>query len=590
MENDRDLKENIKIWEKKCFIETRLRDSSTKKDGKDGRTAFDNDYSRIIISSALRRLQDKAQVFPLKKGDFVRSRLTHSLEVSHFGHTMGLSVTKQLGKKEEGSELLDIENYTKLSGILSTAGLVHDFGNPPFGHFGEEVIKQFFQNFFLKHNTILKKSYSEEYKNYYLNTNDGDDTKFFIYDINNKKIKSNNELDDKEKEVLKNIDKKISEKVKKEIKDLQDKGFHIISLDEINDLCSFDGNAQTFRILSKLQYHRDSYGLNLTQSLLATIIKYPFSACKGRKKFGYFLTEEETYNKIKETLKLDGRHPAVYLLEAADDIAYSVADIEDGLKKGIFDKNFVLEKLEKVEKEVEEKENINGLKFNEHEITEELNINKYFEEFEKNNENKINEFSLEQKGLYLLKKAIFLLKNLKEDNNLSFLQDFRVFFQSIMLKEVQNYYIEHFSEILNNFNNPEDKTNILEESAAKYLRKACKEISGKIFRSIEIVEAEILGYQVLNTLLEKFTNCILQKSYPGTGSYEEKICSLISENYKELNFNISPYSYLGLNKDEKIDREIMENHIYNKIRCVIDFVSGMTDSFALEIYKKIIYR
>lgn len=228
MENNRSLKEDIKIWKEKCFIETRLRDSSAKKDDKDARTAFDNDYSRIINSSTLRRLQDKAQVFPLKKGDFVRSRLTHSLEVSHFGHTMGLSITKQLGKKEESSELLDIENYTKLSGILSTAGLVHDFGNPPFGHFGEEIIKQFFQNFFLKDNSILKKSYNEKYDNYYLSTNDGDDTKFIIYDINNKKIKSNDELDDKEKEVLeeilKNTNKEISEKVKEEIKDLQDKG------------------------------------------------------------------------------------------------------------------------------------------------------------------------------------------------------------------------------------------------------------------------------------------------------------------------------------------------------------------------------
>ena len=81
MENSRDLKENIKIWKEKCFMESRLRNSLTKKDSKDARTVFDNDYSRIINSSALRRLQDKAQVFPLKKGDFVRSRLTHSLEV-----------------------------------------------------------------------------------------------------------------------------------------------------------------------------------------------------------------------------------------------------------------------------------------------------------------------------------------------------------------------------------------------------------------------------------------------------------------------------------------------------------------------------
>lgn len=589
MKNNKDFEKDINIWKEKCFTETRLRDSSVKKDTKDSRTAFDNDYSRIINSSALRRLQDKAQVFPLKKGDFVRSRLTHSLEVSHFGHTMGLSITKQLGIKEEKSGLLDIENYTKLSGILSTAGLVHDFGNPPFGHFGEEVIKQFFQQFFLKDNTILDKFYSKKYENYYLSSR-VKGVKFFIYDTNNKRIKSENDLTNEEKEILKKILGSIDGEIKEKIKNLQNKGYHILSLDEINDLCSFDGNAQTFRILSKLQYHKDSYGLNLTQSLLGTIIKYPFLACENRKKFGYFLTEKEIFNKIKETLKLNGRHPTVYLLEAADDIAYSVADIEDGLKKKLFDKNFVLEKLKEVEKEAEKNININILEFKEFEVKENNNVNKYFEEFEKNNIDVISKFSLDQRGLYLIKKAIFLLKHLKEDNNLSFLQEFRVFFQSIMLREVQNYYVENFSKILKNFDNPEDKTNILEESAAKYLREACKKISIKIFNSNEIVEAEIIGQQVLNTLLEKFTNCILQKSYKDTKSYEGKICSLISENYKELNFQISPYSYLGLNKENKVDKEIMENHIYNKLRCVIDFISGMTDSFALEMYKKILYR
>ena len=145
MNNDK-VVTDIKEWKEKCFNEERLRKSSASKNKSDARTAFDNDYSRIINSSALRRLQDKAQVFPLKKGDFVRSRLTHSLEVSHFGHTMGLAITKKLGEKDP--ELLNVNDYTKLSGILSAAGLVHDFGNPPFGHFGEEVIKQFFKNFF----------------------------------------------------------------------------------------------------------------------------------------------------------------------------------------------------------------------------------------------------------------------------------------------------------------------------------------------------------------------------------------------------------------------------------------------------------
>lgn len=584
------MKENIQEWKEKCFIEKRIRDSKVIKDLNDGRTAFDNDYSRIVNSSALRRLQDKAQVFPLKKGDFVRSRLTHSLEVSHFGHTMGLSITKQLAKKYRDKDLLNVENYTKLSGILSTAGLVHDFGNPPFGHFGETVIKQFFKSFFLKNTDLLKERISEDINEIILDG--GYEYNFFIYDTNEKKIKSIIEL---EKEVLDAIlNNKINDNIKIKLKSLQDKGKYILSLEEINDLCSFDGNAQTFRILSKLQYHKDSFGFNLTKSLLATIIKYPFPAYKGKNKFGYFLTEEDIYKGIKRTLKLNGRHPAVYLLEAADDIAYSVADIEDGLKKKIFDRKFVLSKLEEQEnKAKDDGVFIDNLTFEEEEIKKEIeieNFNSYFQEFEKTNSNVIDGFSLEQKGLYLLKKAIFLLKYLKKDDELSFLQDFRVYFQTVMLKEVQSYYVQNFSQIINNFNSVNDKTNILEKCAAKYLRKACREISYKIFDSKEIVDAEILGYQVLNTLLEKFTNCILEKNCNDTKSYEGKICSLISENYKQLNFKISPYSYLKLDKEKTKDREIIEGHIYNKLRCVIDFVSGMTDSFALEMYKKLMYR
>lgn len=581
MNNDK-VVTDIKEWKEKCFNEERLRKSSASKNKSDARTAFDNDYSRIINSSALRRLQDKAQVFPLKKGDFVRSRLTHSLEVSHFGHTMGLAITKKLGEKDP--ELLNVNDYTKLSGILSAAGLVHDFGNPPFGHFGEEVIKQFFKNFF---------------------QNEEEEDEIFIFDTKKQKLeKKENLKSEKEKKVLEKIKKAIEESKKikkrnndknlvKDIKDLQREGKHILSRKEINDLCSFDGNAQTFRILSRLQYHKDKYGLNLTKSLLATIIKYPVPAYELKNKFGYFLTEKDNYEEIKNSLNLTGRHPTVYLLEAADDIAYSVADIEDGLKKKIFSKDFILQKLEEKKNKISREFNIGDLDFNEIEIQEEIKNRKYgdffgfFKMYEQENEEKINKFNIDQKGLYLLKKAIVLLKTLDESTS-DFLQDFRIFFQAAMLIEVQDYYVEHLSEILNNYNSKDDKTNILEESSAKYLRQACKEISKKIFNASEILEAEILGNQVLNTLLKIFVGCILKEDWDKTGKYEGKICSLISENYKSLNFKICPYNYLG--KYIELDDEIIENHVYNKFRCIIDFISGMTDSFALEIYRKIIYK
>lgn len=84
----------------KMISPIRFRESSVKKDPTDGRNPFDSDYSRIVLSSHFRRLQDKAQVFPLERSDFIRTRLTHSLEVACFARGLGLGVEKHLLKKE----------------------------------------------------------------------------------------------------------------------------------------------------------------------------------------------------------------------------------------------------------------------------------------------------------------------------------------------------------------------------------------------------------------------------------------------------------------------------------------------------------
>jgi len=117
------------------LADKRFRDMSPTADF-DKRTPFDNDYSRVISSPAIRRLQDKSQVFPLAKTDFIRTRLTHSLEVSAIAHSIGKSVEAKLIEKD----LLDSNKISHLSSLLSIAGLIHDIGNPPFGHFGEEAI------------------------------------------------------------------------------------------------------------------------------------------------------------------------------------------------------------------------------------------------------------------------------------------------------------------------------------------------------------------------------------------------------------------------------------------------------------------
>lgn len=105
------------------------------------RSEFQRDFDRIIFSSAFRRLQDKTQVFPLSKSDYVRTRLTHSLETSSVGRSLGYMVGSKLIEKH-GLDLVPAE----LGTIVATACLAHDIGNPPFGHSGEDVIRDWFQS------------------------------------------------------------------------------------------------------------------------------------------------------------------------------------------------------------------------------------------------------------------------------------------------------------------------------------------------------------------------------------------------------------------------------------------------------------
>ncbi|AGA67060.1 deoxyguanosinetriphosphate triphosphohydrolase-like protein [Brachyspira pilosicoli P43/6/78] len=100
---------------------------------------FEDDYSKIIFTPPFRRLQDKAQVFPLEVNDFVRTRLTHSLEVSSIAKLIGLRV-KDFIKSQDNNEL----SYESIPTILASAGLMHDLGNTPFGHAGERAIQNTF--------------------------------------------------------------------------------------------------------------------------------------------------------------------------------------------------------------------------------------------------------------------------------------------------------------------------------------------------------------------------------------------------------------------------------------------------------------
>ncbi|GIM51286.1 hypothetical protein CAPN004_03160 [Capnocytophaga cynodegmi] len=273
----------------KLLSKDRIRKSGRKIDA---RNEFESDFGRIIFSPAVRRMHDKTQVFPLTTDDNIHSRLTHSLEVMSVGYSLGVRIcdSKEVQKKfsKEECELL-----REIPIILKNVCLVHDIGNPPFGHFGETVIQNYFKELFEKQN------------------------KRKIFNLF----------------------------CCKKFKKGKDK---IINLNtaQKRDFLEFDGNAQGLRVLTKLQSLNDDKGLNLTFATLASYIKYPNYGHKeksklAKKKIGVFYSEKEYFEQIMNGcgLKKDEnefiRHPLCYLMEAADSICYLVMDIEDAYSKGV---------------------------------------------------------------------------------------------------------------------------------------------------------------------------------------------------------------------------------------------------------------
>ena len=241
----------------------------------DGRSPFHKDQDRIVFSSAFRRLDRKTQVHPLSENDHVHSRLTHSLEVSCVGRSLGFRVAEGLKQKGDFKFPDDI-SAADVGAILQAACLAHDIGNPPYGHTGEDAIRHWFQD---PQNTYLLEGLSPLERAY---------------------------------------------------------------------LQTFEGNAQGFRIVTQVEYHRFSGGMRLTQATLGTFLKYPWSvehaAEIGSKahKFGCFQSELSILTGIANDLGLIRqshhkwcRHPLVYLMEIADDICYGLIDLEDGIEMGI---------------------------------------------------------------------------------------------------------------------------------------------------------------------------------------------------------------------------------------------------------------
>ena len=368
----------------------------------ENRSEFQRDYDRLVFSAPFRRLQNKTQVFPLPGSVFVHNRLTHSLEVSCVGRSLGNDVSKALIARRP--ELQD-SYLTEIGSIVSAACLAHDLGNPPFGHSGERAISTFFS----------------------------------------------------------------------EGKGMSLKGQ--LTPSQWEDLTHFEGNANAFRLLTHQFEGRRQGGFVLTYSTLASIVKYPFSSSLAGKKskFGFFITEEESFRRIAEELGMEkqndaplkyARHPLVYLVEAADDICYQMMDIEDAHKLKILTTQETKELL-------------------------------------------LSYFSKEK----------------------------------ILKGEFEGSLINHISEV----------------PANAY--KHCADISLKrIYRSRDVLDIELAGFRIISTLLELMIDAVRSPEK----AYSQLLINRVSGQYN-----------------------IKAPALYERIQAVLDYISGMTDVFALDLYRKI---
>jgi dGTPase len=410
------------------------------------RTDFQRDYDRLIFSSPFRRLQNKTQVFPLPGSIFVHNRLTHSLEVSCVGRSLGNNVSKNLlGKYPDGSV-----NFPEIGSIVSAACLAHDMGNPPFGHSGERAISGYFS------------------------------------EGNGKLLEA----------------------------DVRNEG------GRWEDFIHFEGNANAMRLLTHQFIGRRKGGFALTYCTLASIVKYPYSSVLSEKngKFGFFQSEEETYNQIAAELGIHTnsvkpvryiRYPLVYLVEAADDICYQIMDIEDAHKLRI--------------------------------LTNEETIGLLLNFFEGDRLRHVTE-------------VMYMVDDVNEQ--IAYLRSSII---GLLVDECSRIFLENEEAILTGTFNSTLIKEIGEPFKQAYA--ACSKVAyAKIYKAKEVLDIELAGYHIFSHLINSLTEAVIHPA----GAYSKLLLQRIPEQY-----------------DTKAPSA------YGKIQCVLDYISGMTDVYALDLYRKI---
>ncbi len=423
-----------------------------RKEQDETRLGFEVDYDRIIFSSEFRSLQDKTQVVPLSKTDFVHTRLTHSLEVSVVGRSLGRKVGQKVLEKHP--YLKDVHGYqiNDFGAIVAAAALAHDIGNPPFGHSGEKAIGEFFKN---------------------------GEGRYFEDQLTKK---------------------------------------------EYQDLCSFEGNANGFKILTESRNGRVG-GLRLSYATLGAFTKYPKESLPKKptkhiadKKYGFFQGDKTLFDEIALELGLIKRgandsisycrHPLVYLVEAADDICYTIIDFEDGINLGLIQEEFALEYLINLVRDSIQTKTYNALK------------------------------STQDRLSYLRALAINTLINEAVD---------------LFMANEDAILAGEFSKALLDHSRFEAQINDIIFLSIK-----------NVYQSAEVIDKEIVGYKVINELLGIFTKSVINHLKGDVSNFDRLILKVL---------------------DPNVDLET--DNIYERLLSVCFYVSKMTDSNAMLSYQKL---
>ncbi|MDX3934132.1 dGTPase [Stenotrophomonas sp.] len=440
----------------------------------------ESDKARVIYSASFRRLQRKTQVFPLEENAAIRSRMTHSLEVAHVGRYLSTKFLTLVRNEHAGLSIdslgIDGECALAIPNIVETACLLHDVGNPPFGHFGESAISNWFHDYW----GSIQSRFC------------GDDSAEFL----------------------------------------------------ARDFKEFDGNPQGFRIIARTG-GVDEYGMNLCAAQLASTVKYPVGPSDvGRagcfsKKAGIFNSEADRWEQITSALDLSpgARFPLAYLMEAADDISYCLSDIEDGIEKGYLRHADFTEAL------------IAGV-------------------------------SSDHAALDVVTKALDKSERLKDLVDPVVL--FRADLITYLVEQISKSYCQNHRRIFLG-----EAVELVEEGSPEFsILKAVRDVVADLLYGRRAShELELTGHAAIVGILKRYERFLsLDREEAASVAAGTKCGKRLDEQVKL--FSLLPAKHIASYRRQAAAREISDADEW-MARChlVTDYVSGMTDVFALRTYQ-----